>query len=42
MGENALRLSERKIIKIGRGDISILFYLCYEDWDNIKDISLLN
>lgn len=38
MGENALRLSDHKVIKIGRADVSNLYYLRYEDRDKVTGV----
>lgn len=38
MGENAFRLSDNKVVKIGRGDISNLYYLRYEDRLRVKGL----
>lgn len=38
MGENALRKTDDTVIKIGRGDISNLYYLRYEDRDKVEGV----
>ncbi|HML65257.1 MAG TPA: hypothetical protein PKC55_10535 [Dysgonomonas sp.] len=38
MGENALRKTDNTVIKIGRGDISNLYYLRYEDRDKVEGV----